>query len=368
MTRKLPWKHAEASPAATPKPAQSTPIRPSPKNKDNESNIGDNSSVPSTNKRQTRTSSSRRNRSISTSPPPQPLPETFMIDGLENDDLYRMVEDEFLSTAQLFTAHLHAAEYHRLKAVSKSQNADTIRDISRPVIGRMTDLVKMKQERKARLEKQRQATKRALANKKRSSAEFDNTDDEDDPWERATLFGLMESPRKQATRLDTLTTTAPATRAAAGFGGATPRRLFTTAHPATSGFEGHRHQSRLSQDSTGSEDKGGQFDSPVLRFTSTPARNAAGSTSRLHEPRQIQTVPGGRQLPGHPAGITKQSKQAAESKSAEEGDSSDGSGEDLLSRLKRRQEQRRRSRERRKQAASKARSSDLAEDIIPGFL
>ncbi len=36
-----------------------------------------------------------------------------MIDGLEDDDKYRMVEDEFVATAGTFTAHLHAAEYQR---------------------------------------------------------------------------------------------------------------------------------------------------------------------------------------------------------------------------------------------------------------
>jgi hypothetical protein len=35
--------------------------------------------------------------------------------GLDKDDRYRMVEDEFLEAAKMFTQHLHAAEYQRMK-------------------------------------------------------------------------------------------------------------------------------------------------------------------------------------------------------------------------------------------------------------
>ncbi|KAI1078192.1 hypothetical protein F5B20DRAFT_232220 [Whalleya microplaca] len=365
MTRKLPWKQTEKSPAGTPKP-QSTPIRQLLKNANNKSDV-DNSPAPSTDKKQSSKPTLRRNRSTSTSPPPQPLPETFMIEGPKNDDLYRMVEDEFLSTAQLFTAHLHAAEYHRLKAVSRSQNADTIRDISRPVVGRMTDLVKIKQERKARLEKQRQATKRALANRKRSGAASDHIDSEDDSWENATLFGLMESPRKQATRLDTITTTASATRAAAGFSGANPQRLFTPAHPTTHDLDSKRHQNKLSQDvKDDTNHKGGKVGSSALTFASKPTGNAAVSISQRHSPNQIQSISRDDRLTAPPT--TKQPKQLVESTVTEEGDKSDGSEEDFIGRLKRRREQRRRSREQRKQITSKTKSSELADDIIPGFL
>ena len=39
--------------------------------------------------------------------------------GLNADDIYVMVEDEFLATAQLYTQHLHQAEYQRLKALAR---------------------------------------------------------------------------------------------------------------------------------------------------------------------------------------------------------------------------------------------------------
>ncbi|KJZ79859.1 hypothetical protein HIM_00573 [Hirsutella minnesotensis 3608] len=55
-----------------------------------------------------------------------------------DDDRYRMVEDEFLHTAQRFTTHLHRAEYSRLKALARSHHASTISEMARPVVGSPT--------------------------------------------------------------------------------------------------------------------------------------------------------------------------------------------------------------------------------------
>lgn len=115
-----------------------------------------------------------------------------MMDGLNNDDMYRMVEDEFYLIATRFTAHLHAAEYWRLQDEAKTQNAVTIRNISRPVVGRMTGLVKKKQDRAARQQRQNAAVKGAV----------DDGSDEEIASRGTSLFGLMESPRKRIPRLD----------------------------------------------------------------------------------------------------------------------------------------------------------------------
>ena len=45
-----------------------------------------------------------------------------------------MVEDELLHTARRFTAHLHRAEYDRLKRQARTQNANTVSEMERPVI------------------------------------------------------------------------------------------------------------------------------------------------------------------------------------------------------------------------------------------
>jgi len=52
-----------------------------------------------------------------------------------DDDKWIMVEDEFLSTAQLFTKSLHKQEYQRLQEEANSKNASQIRHIQRPVTG-----------------------------------------------------------------------------------------------------------------------------------------------------------------------------------------------------------------------------------------
>jgi len=110
-----------------------------------------------------------------------------MIEGVDHDDKYRMVEDEFLSVAGDFTRHLHAAEYQRLKNLARSQNAETIQNISRPVTGEMTDLVK-----------RRHAALDTAARQRRGLASVLGKRPENDDLRATSLQGLMDSPRKKA--------------------------------------------------------------------------------------------------------------------------------------------------------------------------
>ncbi|KAM0277055.1 hypothetical protein ACHAQH_006125 [Verticillium albo-atrum] len=202
MTRRLPWerdsvnsiKNEIKSEARSPRslapprtPARSTPQPPRAL-----------TSRPSERKppASARNLSHRPDRSPSTSPPPQPIPETFLIPGYDHDDIYRMVEDEFLIVAGKFTAHLHAAEYHRLKTEARSQNADVIANISRPVVGSLTELARQRQEDLLRSKKQRQALK---------GAEAGDMEEEDDAlWGGSSLRGLMDSPRKREVKISAL--------------------------------------------------------------------------------------------------------------------------------------------------------------------
>ncbi|KAI0148300.1 hypothetical protein F4776DRAFT_307877 [Hypoxylon sp. NC0597] len=376
MTRKLPWKQAERSLPSTPRSVASTPIQ-QVKVKRDESDIEDKKLGASSAsvKRIKRSPSgsvtpSRLPRAGSTSPPPEPLPESYMVEGLENDDLYRMVEDEFISTAQQFTAHLHAAEYHRLKAASKTQNADTIRNISRPVVGRMTDLVKKKQDRKARLEKQKEATRKVMANK----GQCDNdTGGKDDPWQSTSLYGLMEKPRQQATRLDNLTKPPTATRAAAGFNTARPSSSHAVPRPTLrSNLPGSKPATRPTPKEASETEDDSDDDLPVPSLNIRTKSNGKPSPSiaQLPEPREAESVPRNSLPLQHPARLAQLTAQNTESTPTTEVDDSDDSNGDFLARLKRRQEDRRRDRERRKLAASKAQtnSKQTTDDIIPGFL
>lgn len=124
-----------------------------------------------------------------------------MIDGLDGDDMWRMVEDEFLTVAGAFTAHLHRAEYRKLKSLTESQNAKTISAISRPVACDKTSAVKRREDRLDLERRQDAAMKRARGSTGQKSANQSDYEDGPSPWVGTALQGLMDSPRKRAPRL-----------------------------------------------------------------------------------------------------------------------------------------------------------------------
>ncbi|KAF5605035.1 hypothetical protein FPCIR_602 [Fusarium pseudocircinatum] len=223
MGRKLPWKTSSTpsgperktpvkseSPLPTPSRA-SRPSTPSAsRKKPRRERVIEAEGIPDS----TLSSKSQRNRqyhadatrSPSTSPPPEPPKERFMRLGLDHDDRYRIVEDEFVNMAHQFTLHIHTSEYNRLKNLAKHQNADTIREIERPVVGAPTLLTRHRQEDARRNVKQRKLLGTNSNEKK------------DSPYVGSSLQGLMESPRKEHKWISAtgLADTA-ATRASAGF-------------------------------------------------------------------------------------------------------------------------------------------------------
>ena len=107
-----------------------------------------------------------------------------MIAGPAGDDRYRMVEDELLATAGLFTAHLHRAEYTRLKRLAAAQNAAAIREMERPVVpGPATATATRRRGRAART-----AARRGLVRGEGTRG-------------GSSLQGLMETPRGEGARL-----------------------------------------------------------------------------------------------------------------------------------------------------------------------
>src|SRR5271168_4042924 len=100
-----------------------------------------------------------------------------MNEGIDHDDKYRIVEDEFLSVAQRFTVHLHAAEYKRQQKMVKSRNADTINSISRPVTGKMPDQTRRKVEAVARAKTQKTVLAGLLGKGVGSGDVSDDSDD-----------------------------------------------------------------------------------------------------------------------------------------------------------------------------------------------
>lgn len=116
-----------------------------------------------------------------------------MREGLAEDDVWIMVEDEFYTTAQAFTTHLHHAEYKRLKALAKEREKVVAAG------GFGTDgRSKLSTEGKwaaARADKAKSVSE--IMKKIAGGYEDDDDDDDDvDPWVGTQLAGLMDSPRK----------------------------------------------------------------------------------------------------------------------------------------------------------------------------
>lgn len=142
--------------------------------------------------------------------------------GLDADDGYRMVEDELLETAHLFTAHLHAAEYRRLKAkllAGGRSGPAAIKRPSIPVAGLADNAlpadVRARRGRESRERSQARAVKRLERDAKgkgrvevKTEAGVDdaavsgdgNDEDDETPWAGTSLFGLMEGRESSSIR------------------------------------------------------------------------------------------------------------------------------------------------------------------------
>jgi hypothetical protein len=141
-----------------------------------------------------------------------------MQEGLAGDDIWVMVEDEFLATARLFTRHLHHAEYQRLKKLARSQNASAIQNISRAVDD--TTPLSIESRKKLEASAQRKQQRNAVTNilgTKNGTEQDESESEEDDPWMRdPRLAGLMVQ-RENSAQLAAITGAKSKTRASAGY-------------------------------------------------------------------------------------------------------------------------------------------------------
>ncbi|KAL4817387.1 hypothetical protein BDW67DRAFT_184051 [Aspergillus spinulosporus] len=157
----------------------------------------------------------------SPSPPSSPIhrcpSEEFIREGLDRDDIYIMVEDEFYTVAQTFTRHLHYAEYVRRKKEAQVRNADTIADIARPTNGITPMSVELKKRYAAdKLEaRQRGGLDTALGKQLAREEDADDDPEVDVSWTGTRLEDFMLRPRKVRS-LAGLQKSRPSTRAAAG--------------------------------------------------------------------------------------------------------------------------------------------------------
>ncbi|KAJ5695775.1 hypothetical protein N7536_006187 [Penicillium majusculum] len=208
MPRTLPWLRAENN---TPVKKVSTPRKrvktePSP----------DRDLTPKT----PRVSPPRRDffRS-SQSPPTSPIrrcpSEEFLVEGIQHDDGWVMVEDEFYAVAQAFTQHLHHAEYLRRRKQVKAEHAAGMREIERPTDNRTPLPNEVERKREAEVLRERQ--KAGLAQIENGGVDEKDEDEDDERWAGTHLHDLMTSPRKTRS-LAGVYAPKSSTRAAAGFG------------------------------------------------------------------------------------------------------------------------------------------------------
>lgn len=145
-----------------------------------------------------------------------------MREGLDGDDIYVMVEDEFLAVAQSFTRHLHHAEYIRRTKQAQIDNATKINDLARPTDKKtaMRAETRKKKDAESMLERHKLALEKMKGSRPPVDSEEEDTrieeDEEDDPWLGTSLQGLMtKTIRSQS--LVGLQGIQSTTRAAAGF-------------------------------------------------------------------------------------------------------------------------------------------------------
>ncbi|KAK2034508.1 hypothetical protein LX32DRAFT_689325 [Colletotrichum zoysiae] len=379
MTRRLPWGRdtPERLPTSKKPTSATTPQKPAVPQRATPKQPGTAASLGNSHRKTLRSDGVLEDRSPSTSPPPEPLSETFMIEGLEHDDRYRMVEDELFTIAGQFTAHLHAAEYQRLKAQTRSQNAETIKNISRPVVGSLTELARKRQEELLRKKKQREALRQAKQEAGRASDE--SGDETSIPWRGTSLQGLMHSPRKKEVPLMALTKTDSGTKASSLFGGLVRSR---SKRPATA-MKSHQDDEETEDES---DDLGGPGRLMAKRedAISRPAPGRPAYSWRTGEEAPSRPVPQKSEVPdaslrmaetkpairrGGPH--TPMSTRPASTKTTTLEDNSkedeDDDDDDLFTRFKKRRVT---SRPQRREAEKKEEKPESREnrDIIPSFI
>ncbi|KAJ5893718.1 hypothetical protein N7495_005409 [Penicillium taxi] len=152
--------------------------------------------------------------------PARPCPtEEFLIQGLDKDDGWVMVEDEFYTIAQSFTRHLHYAEYVKRKKEAKAKAAEGTGEVERPTDGRTSVSKDQEMRKKALTARQKAGLNQMDAQSDDNNdygADGDEEDDDDNIWAGTHLHGLMTSPRRVRS-LAGAHVVKSNTRAAAGF-------------------------------------------------------------------------------------------------------------------------------------------------------
>jgi hypothetical protein len=213
-------------------------------------------------------------------------------EGLEHDDAWVMVEDEFYAIAQTFTQHLHYAEYVRRKKEAKAQSSAEIDAIERPTDGQtpMPKELQQKKEAEARAARQKAGLDNVIGQGDKNDT--DDDDDDDDSWAGTHLYGLMTSPSKSRSLLGTHTLKS-STRAAAGFGQAfesqgDPKQMGRGSQCTQLPRSAELHRVEIDEATASSEDD--DLDGQACTSRMQPRREKSGASGRSSATSPLSTV------------------------------------------------------------------------------
>ncbi|OAP64856.1 hypothetical protein AYL99_00828 [Fonsecaea erecta] len=171
----------------------------------------------------TRTNLSRR--TPSSSPVRGPPTIELMQEGYDADDNYIMVEDEFQTVAQSYTAHLHHAEYKRLVKQAREAAPKALPEPTSP----MSERTKRWLKSAALQNKQNETLRRVMGD-----PILEEEEDEDkvtDLWSGTSLAPLMASSSQQKRSLVGLEGISSSTKAGMGLARSQSSRRSTSSNP-----------------------------------------------------------------------------------------------------------------------------------------
>jgi hypothetical protein len=133
-----------------------------------------------------------------------------MHDGYDRDDIYIMVEDEFQTVAQSFTAHLHQAEYKRLVKEAKEAGPKALPEPTSPISKQAKNRLQA-----TKLKKRQDDTLRRTGIVRTTAAEEDE-ENLTDLWSGTSLAPLMISGSQEKRSLVGLQGMSSSTKAGHG--------------------------------------------------------------------------------------------------------------------------------------------------------
>lgn len=188
--------------------------------------------------------------------------DRLMRTGYDKDDIYIMVEDEFQSVAQSYTAHLHHAEYKRLMREARTAPSKNLPEPTSP----MSKEAKQRLQ-SAALHRRQSDVLHQVAGK--ASTGQDEEDKISDLWSGTSLAPLMAQSSQQKTSLVGLERILSTTRASSGY-----------SRPKSSG--GHFRGEELDDRDDTSV---GHSNYSQLDGRAQPAQRASDSTNQKFPPR-----------------------------------------------------------------------------------